>query len=112
MKTFTICGSMRFSEQMKEIAYYLESDKRYNILQCTYCTDDITPTQDEIMQITKANYKKIDLNDRKLQLFLNGVMLTFHENDGVYRIYNNQKFIGLGVIKKELLKRDIVIEVN
>lgn len=63
MKTFTICGSMRFSEQMKEIAYYLESDKRYNILQCTYCTDDITPTQDEIMQITKAHYKKIDLSD-------------------------------------------------
>ena len=54
-------------------------------------------------------YPKIELNDRKLELFLNGVMLTFHENDGVYKIYNNGKFIGLGVVKNELLKRDIVI---
>lgn len=53
-------------------------------------------------------YKKLELNHRKLELFLNGVMLTFHEKDGIYRIYNNQNFIGLGVIKNELLKRDIV----
>ena len=54
-------------------------------------------------------YPKIELNNRKLELFLNGVMLTFNENDGIYRIYNNQKFIGLGSVKNKLLKRDIVI---
>lgn len=52
---------------------------------------------------------KIDLNDRKLQLFLNGVQLTFDLEEGVYRIYNNKKFIGLGIIKNKLLKRDVVI---
>ena len=63
MKTYTICGSMRFSEQMKAIAYYLEIDKRYNILQCVYCMYDIKPTEEEIQQLTKAHYKKIDLSD-------------------------------------------------
>lgn len=67
-------------------------------------------TQDDIISSEKIceSYEKLELNDRKLELFLNGVMLTFHKNDGIYRIYNNQSFIGLGVIKNELLKRDII----
>lgn len=52
---------------------------------------------------------KIDLNDRKLELFLNGVQLTHDLEDEVYRIYNNNNFIGLGIVKNKLLKRDIVI---
>ena len=59
-------------------------------------------------ELCKNIYEKIDLNDRKLELFLNGVMLTFHKTDGVYRVYNNDKFIGLGIVKNELLKRDVV----
>lgn len=55
------------------------------------------------------NNGKIDLNNRKLELFLNGVQLTHDLNDGVYRIYNNNNFIGLGIVKDKLLKRDIVI---
>ena len=48
MKTYTICGSMKFAEDMKKIAYDLEISKdiRYNILQCVYCEDNIVPTED------------------------------------------------------------------
>ena len=50
------------------------------------------------------------LNSRKLELFLNGVMLTFKNEDGVYNIYDeNKKYIGTGIVKNELLKRDIII---
>ena len=52
---------------------------------------------------------RIDLNNRKLELFLNGVQLTHDLEDELYRIYNNNNFIGLGVVKNKLLKRDIVI---
>lgn len=52
---------------------------------------------------------KIDLNDRKKELFLNGVRLTFEKSNDIYRIYNNNKFIGLGLIENNLLKRDVVI---
>lgn len=55
------------------------------------------------------NSKKIILDDRKLKLFINGVMLTQKQEDGIYTVYNNNKFIGIGVIKEELLKRDIII---
>ncbi len=52
---------------------------------------------------------EIKLNDRKKELFLNGVNLTYNIEDGLYRIYNNEQFLGLGIVKKNLLKRDVVI---
>ena len=54
-------------------------------------------------------YPKIELNERKLELFLNGVRLTVYEKEGIYRIYCCEKFIGLGVVKNGLLKRDVVV---
>ena len=48
MKTYTICGSMRFAEDMKKIAYDLEVSKGYNILQCVYCEDNIVPNNEII----------------------------------------------------------------
>ena len=53
--------------------------------------------------------QKIDLDNRKRELFLNGVQLTFEKEDNVYKVYNKDKFIGIGIIKNKLLKRDIVI---
>ena len=55
------------------------------------------------------NYKNINLNEKKLQLFLNGVQLTWNLEDGIYRIYCDNKFIGIGTIKNNLLKRDIIL---
>ena len=55
------------------------------------------------------NKEKIELNDRKLRLFLNGVQLTSDKKEGIYKIYNNNKFIGIGIVENKLLKRDIVL---
>ena len=63
--------------------------------------------------ITIENYfrqnKNINLNEKKLQLFLNGVQLTWPLPDGVYKVYSNENFIGIGTVKNNLLKRDIII---
>lgn len=57
--------------------------------------------------------KSIILDDYKLGLFLNGVQLTRKETDGIYRITDeNNMFIGIGTIKNNLLKRDIVLNSN
>lgn len=53
--------------------------------------------------------EKIELNDYKLNLFFNGVQLTFNQPEAVYRIYNKSTFIGLGVIHNNLLKRDVIV---
>ena len=53
--------------------------------------------------------QEINLNDRKKELFLNGVRLTFEKPNDIYRIYNNNQFIGLGIIENNLLKRDVIL---
>ena len=54
------------------------------------------------------NLPKIDLDNKKKELFLNGVKLKNNLEDGLYNIYSG-KYIGLGIIQNGLLKRDIII---
>lgn len=63
MKTYTICGSMRFEKEMKKLAYDLEIGKGYNILQCVYCEEDVVPTDEELLRLADAHFRKIDLSD-------------------------------------------------
>lgn len=53
--------------------------------------------------------QEINLNNRKKELFLNGVRLTFEKPNDIYRIYNNNQFIGLGIVENNLLKRDVIL---
>ena len=65
----------------------------------------------KIISIEKLFNKNsiIKLDDRKLQLFLNGVKLKQKHDNGIYKVYDiNGKFIGTGILENNLLKRDIV----
>ena len=62
------------------------------------------------MQELFNNYQSINLGERQLEKFLNGMLLKVNMEDGIYNIYS-KKYIGLGIIKDNRLKRDI-IEVN
>lgn len=54
-------------------------------------------------------YKKIEKNEEVIK-FLNGVSMKTDLPEGVIRIYDkNNKFIGTGYIKNNILKRDIII---
>lgn len=62
MKVLTICGSMRFAEEMKNIADKLELENGYCVLQPVYCADiELTPLQ--LKSLSEAHYKKIDLSE-------------------------------------------------
>ncbi len=63
MKTYTLCGSMRFEKEMKEIAYYLETQKGYNILQCIYVKGGNEPKPEELQKLELAHCHKIDISD-------------------------------------------------
>lgn len=57
-----------------------------------------------------SDLRKITLNKRKEELFLNGVMLTFEYEDGLYNIYNaTNNYLGTGTVKNKLLKRDTIL---
>lgn len=54
--------------------------------------------------------QNIILDENKMKLLINGVQLSYNLQDGIYKIYNSEnKFIGLGTVKNQLLKRDIII---
>ncbi len=67
--------------------------------------DEHLITLEEILRETPY----INLSEKKIKLFLNGVQLTCNNKDGLYKIYVANKFIGTGTIKKGLLKRDIIL---
>ena len=48
--------------------------------------------------------------DNELKLFINGMMLVKKKDNDVYRIYDkDNKFVGLGMVQNNILKRDIVL---
>ncbi len=62
MKTLTICGSMRFEKLMQEVAFKLEAEQGYNVLQCVYGNGD-SLSAEQLERLVAAHYKKIDFSD-------------------------------------------------
>ena len=75
--------------------------------------EDIKYLESKIISVEEIfkNKEKIKIDDKKMQLFLNGVKITQNQENDIYRIYNkNEKFIGIGIIQDKLLKRDIILD--
>lgn len=72
--------------------------------------DDISEKNLISLEKIFEDRERIFLNKRKLELFLNGVKLQFNLKDELYRIYSENNFIGLGIVKDGILKRDVIIE--
>ena len=54
-----------------------------------------------------SNKEKIELKEYQFEQFLNGVLISLNKTNEVYRIYCNNKFIGLGIVENGRLKRDV-----
>ena len=52
---------------------------------------------------------KIELNEKNIKQYLNGVKITEKNQDGIYRIFYKNEFNGIGIVKDNKLKRDLVI---
>ena len=76
MKVVTICGSMKFAEEMKQIASNLELEKNYCVIQCVYDLPILNTNQLE--QIAKLHEKKIDISDAIYVVNINGLCISKH----------------------------------
>ncbi len=72
MKTYTICGSMRFAKEMQEIALILEIEYGFNILQCTYNPENVNIDDDQKARLINAHLQKISLSDDIYVVDING----------------------------------------
>ncbi len=74
--------------------------------------NDVKFLKEKIISIEKVLEKKekISINKKQLDVFLNGVKINSNHKDGTYRIYDEkEKFIGIGIIQNNKLKRDVIL---
>lgn len=109
----TLCETI--AEKLNTFGY-MKNLKRLKVgdfkIENSNTIEDIENKNYNIITIEDFFYNKeeITIKEKGIQLFINGVQLTYNLKDGIYRIYNeNKKFIGTGIIKNNLLKRDIII---
>lgn len=72
---------------------------------------DLEIIEKNIISVEKifGEYPKLDIEPSRIKHFLNGVKITQNVKDGIYRIYTENKFIGIGIVRSKLLKRDIIL---
>lgn len=55
------------------------------------------------------DFPNINLDDKQTTAFLNGVKIKENQENGVYSVYNKNKYLGLGTIENKSLKRDVIV---
>jgi len=63
MEVVTICGSMKYAEEMQNIARDLETKNGYCVIQCVYNVNKEDETKESLENIVNAHWKKIDISD-------------------------------------------------
>ena len=106
------------SKQLETIGYMKDLERiqvgDFNIkdsIKIADIEDDVSIIEEHLITVEEIfkDKESINLDNKKLQLFLNGVKLDVKCKDDTYKIYNNSKFIGTGIVKDFVLKRDIVL---
>ena len=110
----TLCENI--AEKLETVGYMKELKRievgEFNIKNAITLKELESKKEKAIISIEEFLKDKqlINLNSKKVKLFLNGVNLEFQLEDGIYRIYNEKnEFIGTGTIKSNVLKRDIIV---
>ena len=93
MKTITICGSMKFVERMKQIAWRLEVEKGFNVLQCIYNEQNEPITDEAQKRIIAAHYRKIDICDAVYIVDIDSYIGTSVADEILYAKENGKELI-------------------
>ena len=112
----TVCESI--AEKLNTIGYMKELKRiqvgEFNIKEA-YILDELKENkeliEEKLISIEELfkNKENIELNNKQLQLFLNGVQILENREDEIYKIYSDSSFVGLGIVNAKRLKRDVII---
>ena len=75
---------------MKQIAWRLEVEKGFNVLQCIYNEKNESITDEEQKHLVAAHYKKIDISDAIYIVDINGYTVA---NEILYAKENGKELI-------------------
>lgn len=93
MKTIIICGSMKFAEEMKQIAWKLEAEEGFNVLQCIYNEQNEPINGDAEKRLVAAHYRKIDICDAVYIVDIDGYIGKSVANEILYAKKNGKELI-------------------
>ena len=93
MKVVTICGSMKFAEDMQKIATELETKNGWCVIQCCYGIDTYKLTKKEMDNIVNAHWKKIDISDAVYVVNIGGYIGNATKNEIEYAKEHNKEII-------------------
>ena len=80
IKVVTICGSMKFKNEMMQIATDLEKQFGWCVLQCVYTINkDIT--EEEMQKVVNAHWKRIDISNAIYVVNIGGYIGTATTNE-------------------------------
>ncbi len=102
MKVITICGSMKFSNQMKQIAWDLETKQGYAVIQPVY-NDNFSAESDQVIKnLGECHFRKIEISDAIYVVNINGYIgsstqkeILFAKNMGKDVIYHENVWLTL-----------------
>lgn len=101
MNTVTICGSTRFQEIMKRVAFILEIKYGFNVIQCTYNEDNIDMNEKEYQNLIQAHNQKIMLSDAIFVININGYIGEQTKKEIILAKENNKKILYYSEFMKE-----------
>ena len=101
MKVVTLCGCMRYQNEMIKIARNLEVTFGYCVLQCVYDFVGKNDTQKERDKIIKAHFKKIDLSDFIYVVNINGYISESTQKEIDYAIKHDKEVFYHEDVKKD-----------
>ena len=92
MKVVTLCGSMRFSKQMQEIALELEIKQGYCVL-TPVGEKMIQSSEKELERLAQAHFKKIDMSDAVYVVNIGGYIGESVSREMCYAQEHNKEII-------------------
>ena len=92
IKVVTICGSMKFANEMMKIATDLEKKHGWCLIQCVYDVGE-NVTQEEIDNIVNAHWKKIDISDAIYVVNIGGYIGNATRNEINYALSKGKEII-------------------
>lgn len=103
------CGYMKELKRTRVNNFKIENSISLEELEINKNNEEYLKNKIISIENIFENKNKINLNERKKELFLNGVKLTHDLKDDIYLVYSNNVFLGLGIVQNKLLKRDVIV---
>lgn len=98
IKIVTICGSMKFKDEMIKVAEKLELKNGYAVIQCVFGSTS-NYSMDEIEKLGQVHFKKIEISDAIYVVNVGGYLGDATKKEIEYAKKLNKEILSLEPLK-------------